>query len=180
DTQRAGRIGSWEFDQNYRVRWSEIHYEIYETEEGFQPTMENIPIFLKGKSSMKRLREIFNDAVSTGKAFDEEFEIVTAKGNLKWIRLAGRVEVKNGVFKRLYGTTQDITSQKALEMQLVDSRNQFETMVQTIHGVVWEADVDTLKRSEERRVGKECRCVVSRILYRNNSEESTLDRDSQR
>jgi|GEM_PF-440659 len=145
DTQRAGRIGSWEFDQNYRVRWSEIHYEIYETEEGFQPTMENIPIFLKGKSSMKRLREIFNDAVSTGKAFDEEFEIVTAKGNLKWIRLAGRVEVKNGVFKRLYGTTQDITSQKALEMQLVDSRNQFETMVQTIHGVVWEADVDTLK-----------------------------------
>ena len=145
ETQLAGRIGSWEIDRNFKVMWSDIHYEIFETEEGFQPTIENSMEFLKDEQAKHRLQGIFRVAMTTGEGFDREFEIITAKGNTHWLRLAGKGEVRDGEFTRLYGIAQDITSQKMLELQLTHSRNQYLDLIQTVQGVVWEADARTFE-----------------------------------
>lgn len=145
DTQSAGRIGSWQLNRDYTVTWSDIHYQIFETEEDFQPTVKNCLTFLRDDKSRGALRSLILEALATGGAFDEEFEIITAKGNSKWIRFAGRGEVGEGELLRLYGIAQDITSHKMLELQLTHSRNQYLELIQTIQGVVWEADFQTLE-----------------------------------
>src|SRR5690606_34151458 len=75
--------------------------------------------------------------------FDEEFEVVTAKGNARWLRLSGKGEVRDGELVRIYGMAQDITLHKTLELQLLDSKNHLENLVQTVQGVLWEADAET-------------------------------------
>lgn len=145
DAQRVARIGSWEIDKERNVKWAEIHHEIFETEEGFVPTIENSFVFLKSKRDSERLEGIFNEGSAMGKSFDDEIEIVTAKGNPRWLRITGKGEVRDGELMRLYGIAQDITSQKNLEIQLTESRNHFESLIHTIQGVVYEATVEDLE-----------------------------------
>lgn len=49
---------------------------------------------------------------------DEELEIITAKGNPKWVRAIGKAEFRNGVCARLMGSFQDITNRKNQEIEL--------------------------------------------------------------
>lgn len=145
ETQTVAKIGSWQIDRDNEVKWSEIHHRIFETEEGFQPRVENSVHFFKNEKDTARLWEVINEAKATGKPFDEEFEIITAKGNWRWLRFSGKGELRNGEFVRLYGTTQDISSRKMLELQLLESRNHFEDIIHNIQGVIWEADPHTLR-----------------------------------
>src|SRR5690606_10024930 len=96
-------------DKNFNAKWSDIHYEIFETEEEFQPTVENSIAFLKDENNRTRLAEILKKAMATGQPFDEEFEVVTAKGNARWLRLSGKGEIWDGELVRIYGMAQDIT-----------------------------------------------------------------------
>lgn len=145
ETQRVARIGSWEVDKDFNLRWSSLHYEIFETGPGFAPSLEEGINFFKGEENKARFRRLFDEAIRTGRMFDEEFEVVTAKGNVRWLRLIGEGEISNGKFRRVYGVAQDITSQKTMALQLTHSRNQYLELIQTIQGVVWEADADTLE-----------------------------------
>src|SRR5690606_29478144 len=112
ETQSAGKIGSWQIDRDYNVTWSDIHYEIVETGDDYHPTTENGLKFLNHEADKERLRGVFFKSMETGAAFDEEFELVTAKGNTKWIRYAGKGDVKDGELLRIYGIAQDITAHK--------------------------------------------------------------------
>src|SRR5690606_20146544 len=145
ETQAAGRIGSWQFDRDYRVIWSEIHYQILETDEDFLPTAENCLAFIKDIAVREKIRSLVLEAMSTGEPFEEEVEVVTAKGNSKWIRLAGQGEKQDGELLRLYGIAQDITSHKMLELQLKESHRQYFELIQTMQGIVWEADFHSLE-----------------------------------
>ena len=59
--------------------------------------------------SQYELAEAVNSAIKSGVPWDEEFEIITAKGRELWVRSIGLVDKENGITKRLYGTFQDIT-----------------------------------------------------------------------
>ena len=145
ESQRIARIGSWEVDKDFNVRWSPLHYDIFETGQDFLPVLEDGINFFKGEENRERFRRVFDEAMRTGKAFDEEFEVVSAQGNARWLRLIGKGEMSNGEFVRMYGVAQDITPKKTLELDLLHSRNQFEQLIQSIQGVVWEADAETFQ-----------------------------------
>src|SRR5690606_13337198 len=99
--------------------------------------LENSIVFLKDEHNRTRLADIFKKAMAIGQPFDEEFEVVTAKGNARWLRLTGKGEVEDGEFVRIYGMAQDITWHKTLELQLLDSKNHLENLIQTVQGVIW-------------------------------------------
>ena len=145
ETQRVARIGSWEVDQDLNVKWSQLHYEIFETGPDFLPILEDGINFFKDDDNKAKFRRVFDTARATGEAFDEEFEVVTAQGNARWLRLIGQGEISNGEFRRMYGVAQDITAHKMLEFRLLHSRDYFEDIIHNIQGVVWEADVETLQ-----------------------------------
>lgn len=108
-TNEIARIGAWEVDlvQN-SVYWSKITKEIHEVPPDFVPDLTKGIEFYKEGKSRDTIQRVVGEAIETGKTFDVELEIVTAKGNVNWVRSVGQAEFKDGKPVRLYGIFQDI------------------------------------------------------------------------
>ena len=61
-----------------------------------------------------QLNKILAESRLANKGFAFEGRMYTAKGNLRWVRVVGDVEVVDGVVVRRFGMKQDITEQKVL------------------------------------------------------------------
>jgi PAS domain S-box-containing protein len=140
ETERVAGIGSWEVHlQNYTVFWSNLTREIHEVADNFEPTLENFSRFFKVTSDYENFLSMVKEAADTGQLLDTEHQIITDKGNIRWIRITGQPEFEAGICKRFYGVVQDTTNKKTAESQLTESRNQLRSLIHTVNGVVWEA-----------------------------------------
>lgn len=144
ETQKVAKIGSWEMDSNNRFNWSDIHYDIMEVKPGTEITVDFGVKLLKSQQDRDIFAAVYKNAVEKGDHFDVDLNIITPKGNERWIRFTGAGELKEGQFVKMYGIGQDITEHKLLQQQLIDSHNQIEIILQTIDGVVFECDPKTL------------------------------------
>lgn len=118
-TNEAAQIGSWEVDLETNTRvWSKVTKSIFELPEDYEPDGNEGARFFKSEKERKRSADIFADSIETGKSFDMEIEIVTAKGNLVWTRSIGKPEFQNGKCIRVSGTFQNIQEQKQKELAL--------------------------------------------------------------
>ncbi|MEP1445448.1 MAG: ATP-binding protein [Paraglaciecola sp.] len=116
--QLAG-VGAWEVDLiNKKIYWSKETKKIHEVEEGFSPTLEAGINFYKEGESRERIAGLVNNIIENGGHFSGEFEIVTQKGNAKWVASKGRAEFENGQCVKLIGAFQDITEQVNSRVQL--------------------------------------------------------------
>ncbi|MCG6167730.1 PAS domain-containing sensor histidine kinase [Leptospira sanjuanensis] len=117
-TNEAAQIGSWELDLENNTRiWSKVTKAIFEVPEDYVPGNEGAR-FYKNEKERKRAADKLEESIRTGKPFDLEIEIVTAKGNLVWTRSVGKPEYLNGKCIRVSGTFQNINDQKQRELAL--------------------------------------------------------------
>ncbi len=137
----VGRVGSWEIDfVTGNLLWSSVTKQIYEIDTQTQPSLqEGISFFIEGESRTHISNVVLN-SVRTGKSFDEELQILTAKGNKIWVRVIGFADrTKDKSVKLapqhshliaendeeqtigLYGTFQDIDKQKKMMLLLQQS-----------------------------------------------------------
>ncbi|MBW0435714.1 PAS domain-containing protein [Leptospira yasudae] len=117
-TNEAAQIGSWELDLETNTRiWSKVTKAIFEVPEDYVPGNEGAR-FYKNEKERKRAADKLEESIRTGKPFDLEIEIVTAKGNLVWTRSVGKPEYLNGKCIRVSGTFQNIHDQKQRELAL--------------------------------------------------------------
>jgi PAS domain S-box-containing protein len=145
ETQNVARTGSWEMDSYGRFKWSDVHYEIMEVERGTEITVDLGMSMLKRDIDRQVFSEVYARAVESGDSFDVELCVLTPKGNERWIRFMGMGELKDGEFVRAFGIGQDITLQKQTQEELRVSRDRLETIIQTLDGVVFECDAETLE-----------------------------------
>ena len=118
-TNQVAQVGGWEVDLiNEKVYWTEMTRKIHEVDDDFVPVLEKGIDFFKEGYYRQKIRQVFNEAVQEGKSYDVQLQIVTARGNAKWVRARGIPEFWNGKCTRVYGTFQDITQQKASEANL--------------------------------------------------------------
>ncbi|UEG53883.1 PAS domain-containing protein [Mucilaginibacter daejeonensis] len=144
DSQRVGNVGNWEVDMLKRtVIWSEVLKDIYELPADHELTFEGGLSFYKDEASRKALLEAVDTAIKGSGMFDIELGILTHAGNMRWIRTIGKADVNDGQCTRLYGITQDITASKKIRNVLTESRNQYQALIESVDGVVWEADANT-------------------------------------
>ncbi len=117
---QLARNGGWEVNvlENNKVYYSKTTREILELDEHVIPSLESDIIFFKEGPNRNRIIEAVRNAILTGTPYDLELEIVTAKGNHKWVRAIGKAEYRNGVCARLVGSFQDVTVQKNQEIEL--------------------------------------------------------------
>ncbi len=129
-TSRMARVGGFEkYPLTGEVRWSEITREIMEVDFDFVPTMKNISLFFKEGIHRDSIVQLVSRAIDSGEPFDAELQIVTAKGNTRWVRAIGSAELQDGVCSRLYGTLQDIDARKKTEEALVESEERLRFLV---------------------------------------------------
>ena len=113
------KIGSWEIDLiNQTVYWSDEIYQMHETDRSsFVPSLEDGINFYR-KDFQELVRTSIQKCIATGKPFDFEAVIVTAKKKEVWMRVIGNCELINDQSTRIYGSCQDINDRKEAEMRL--------------------------------------------------------------
>lgn len=118
DAGRMAQLGGWELDlTELRPIWSEEVCRIHEVPLGYRPTMEEAVEFYLSPYR-EQIAQLVKASIVSGKGWDTELEILTAKGNRKWVRAVGRPELEDGVCVRLLGSFQDITGRRHRDEQL--------------------------------------------------------------
>ncbi|KYG71950.1 PAS domain-containing sensor histidine kinase [Roseivirga echinicomitans] len=130
-TNEVASIGTWEIDlKKMSVTWSPVTRAIHEAEEGFEPNIETGINFYKEGESRDTISKYFQACIDEKETFDLELQIVTAKGNHKWIRTVGIPEIENNKVVSVYGVFQDIDEKtkanKLLALQEEQFRQTFE------------------------------------------------------
>lgn len=113
---RLARVGGWELDvvQN-EVHWTDVVREIHEVEPQYVPTLD-AGINFYAPASIPLIAGALQQAIATGKSFDLELQLVSAKGNRPWVRTIGEALRTDGKVTRLIGVFQDVTARrKAVE-----------------------------------------------------------------
>jgi PAS domain S-box-containing protein len=119
-TSFLAKVGGWEVNMNTKeVIWTDLIYEMYDLDKNdFKPNIYSILRYFKKGPSRIKITEFFNQAVTDGKEYDKELELITAKGNHKWVRAIGKSLFENGECIKVFGTLQDITLQKQIDLKL--------------------------------------------------------------
>lgn len=140
-------IGYWEMDviANTPPLWSSVTREIHEVEHDYKPQLDTAILFYKEGSNRDTLQALFSNAINQGQSYTAEFEIITAKGNEKWVKTTCIPQFVDGKCIRVYGTFQDITLQKLLNTQLAQEKLKLNNAIDGARIATWEWNVQTGK-----------------------------------
>jgi len=110
----AARVGVWECTlADEALTWTDQVYEMFDVPRDM-PLNRGELLKLYTPASLKQLLEVRSRALAERSGFHLDAEIVTPKGNHRWVRLTATVECENGVPIRIFGMKQDITEEKIL------------------------------------------------------------------
>lgn len=145
-TSQIARIGGYSFDAaTQELYWSPVTCEIHEVPHGFKPSVDEAIRFYKEGASRDSIQAMVQATISQGASFDLELQIVTAKGNERWVRAIGKPEYRDGVLNRFYGTVQDIDNAKQKSLELVQTKQQLESIFNEMEDVVWSIQLPEFK-----------------------------------
>ncbi|UEX76563.1 PAS domain S-box protein [Sediminicurvatus halobius] len=116
---RAARLGGWAVHlEERRVRWSDEVAAIHGQPPGTAPDLDEA-IGYYAPEYRARIRHCFEACASEGVPFDEELEIIDARGHRRWVRALGEpVRDGRGAITRVEGAFQDLTEHKRAEAEL--------------------------------------------------------------
>ncbi len=109
---KAARVGIWECRlPEETLTWTDTVYELFDLVPQSPLNRAEIVALYTPESRVK-LSECRSAAIRDGEGFTLDAEIVTAKGNRRWIRITAIVERADGEPFRIFGMKQDITAEK--------------------------------------------------------------------
>ena len=141
---KMAQIGAWEVDLISNTNdWSDVTKAIHEVPKDFGSSLENGINFYKEGESRNKIVKAVNKAIESGDPFDLKLEIVTAKGNDKWVRSIGMAEFVEGKCVRLYGTFQDVDKEVRIQEALLKEKEKTQNVIEGTHAGTWEWNVQT-------------------------------------
>lgn len=160
EAQALSKVGSWETDLSFTdVIWSRETARIYEIDaKATQFTLED---FLSRVHPEDRLlvETIFVHSIKKNSLNRFEHRIITPSGIEKIIEEHWKIIHDNqGKPIRAIGTSHDITERRRIDEKLKLSSEKFQNLVNSIEGIVWEADANTfnfryVSKQAERLLG---------------------------
>lgn len=126
--QKAAKVGNWQTDlDTLDVVWSEENFHTFELDpHTFKPSHESFISYVHPED-----RELVNEAFFksfSSKEFNTvEHRIITAKGKLKYVEERWIVSFnEQGIPKSVFGTCQDISERKLIELKLIQTNLKIE------------------------------------------------------
>ncbi|SUX48743.1 Signal transduction histidine-protein kinase BarA [Chryseobacterium indoltheticum] len=117
-TSSVAQVGGWEVNmETGKLFWSQSTREIHKIKNNFQPDFENAIGFFK-EENRKRIKYLFNRAVTEGIPFDEELQLVRYDGVTIWVRVKGIPEFEGEDCSRIFGIIQDIDAFKKMFLEI--------------------------------------------------------------
>jgi PAS domain S-box-containing protein len=120
ETYRVAQIGGWEFDLiRGNTLSSDVTREIFEVDPAFVvENLKDVIAFYKEGESRDQITMAIENCIHRDTPWDLELQIITAKGNERWIRTIGKGQKKSGKCVRLYGSIQDVDVRKRAQINL--------------------------------------------------------------
>lgn len=123
-TGEIAKVGGWEFITNtLKFSWTDEVFVIHEIPLGQLPSLEEATNFYHPDDRPK-MEAVVQKAIENGESWDDEFRLITAKGNLIWTHSICKPIIKNGKTIKLVGAIQDITEKKDAEISLQNAYTQ--------------------------------------------------------
>jgi PAS domain S-box-containing protein len=147
EAQRIAHVGYWDRDLDTDlVIWSEETFRIY----GLRPQ--------QGVLNMARVLELIHpedlsmmsrrlaEALQGGLRYDVEYRVIHPGGEVHIVHSQGEIiRDDSGRPRRMFGAAQDVTEARQAEDALRRSHKQYEELVGSVDGIVWEADPRTFQ-----------------------------------
>lgn len=117
-TQELANIGGWKHDATTgEVAWTDQLFDILGVPRGTTPSLDLI-LEKCDKHSEQILRDASTRELAIGESCDLELTIFRTPDDRRTIRLTGQAQMENHKPSMLWGTIQDVTRERALEMEL--------------------------------------------------------------
>ena len=163
-------IGAWNIDLvKGTVYWSAMTKEIHEVPVTFEPDMEKGINFYKEGESRKLINQVVEEAINKGKSWDLELQIVTAKGNDKWVRVIGEAEFLANKCVRIVGSFQEIDDRKKAEIAAKNALEERNTILESIGDAFFAVDkkwiVTYWNKTAEKVLGKTRQEMIDQDLW---------------
>ncbi len=139
-TSEMAKVGGWEFDpETGKGTWTDEVARIHDLDPALETNMEIGMGFYSG-ASREKVEQAVQEAIQLAKPYDLELELLTAKGNRKWVRTMALPIVLDGKVVRVQGIFQDITERKQIEKALQEAHAELERKVQARTAALSEAN----------------------------------------
>ncbi|WP_448605066.1 GAF domain-containing protein [Thermoleptolyngbya sp.] len=152
--QTVAQIGNWEFDlDTKRITWSDQMYAIYGVEraQGEPSYSELLQKFVP--EDRMRLEAAVSNAIARGQPYVLDLRLCRPDGSMAYLESRGQVEVDaSGRVVKLYGTTQDITKRKQLELALKQRSQREQALNQVIQAIRRSLDLPTIFKTAVQEV----------------------------
>tara|TARA_R110000850_G_scaffold109303_1_gene222107 strand:+ start:149 stop:5653 length:5505 start_codon:yes stop_codon:yes gene_type:complete len=143
---KLAKVGSWELDlrdtaANNNMYWSTMTRQIMEVDPNYNPTHSAGLEFYPGEHK-RSLSKAVQNLIKTGEPFDLELQLLTAKGNSKWVRCIGESERIDGTCIRVFGSYQDINQRKQAELKVKETLDERNNILESIADGFFAVDQD--------------------------------------
>ena len=143
-TEETANVGGWEIDPKTEdVYWTDQLYHILGWSPDDTPTLEEA-LALYTEEDRPRVESAVEAAIEDDETFDLEVQFERPSGEVRWLRIQGRPDVRNGDVVSLRGAAQDITARKCRELEL----EKYEAVTEAANDVIVTIDeeqvIDTI------------------------------------
>lgn len=161
---QSAKIGIWEVNlETNQVYWDAVTRGIHEVSDDFIPSIGNAIVFYTEGENRNKIRLLVERAITEGIPFNEKFQIITSKNNIRYIESIGQIVFKNGKPSQLLGTFQDITKEQNL-------MNEFQLSVEKFSSIFSSANDAIFIIDSSNGVITDCNPRSSELTGYNNSE----------
>jgi PAS domain S-box-containing protein len=138
------KFGGWSVDLETNVcTWSDQVAIIHEMPIGYSPPVEE-GISFYAPEWREKIVAVYTACAEDGIPYDEEMEIITAKGHRVWVRTAGEaVRDESGTIIRVQGSFQDITEKQKMLENIKKEQMQLLSIFDNIDEMIYIADPDS-------------------------------------
>lgn len=142
------KLGGWNVIlKENRSYWSDEVAAIHEMPAGYTPLVQD-GINFYAPEWRERIIKVFTDCAQKGIPYDEEMEILTARGKRVWIKTIGEaLRDDHGNIFKVHGAFQDISERKKTEAALIaaiekaeQSEEKLRDMANLLPQVIFESD----------------------------------------
>ena len=145
-TTEVSKIGSWEYTiDTEKLSWCAMTQKIHEVPESYEPNVAEAIEFYKQGYSRNKISMLFHKVLQEGTSFYERLQIITQKGEERWVAAGGKAIKKDGRVVKIFGTFQDIHDQVVAEKRTKESERLLTTLIDNLPINVFIKDKDSRK-----------------------------------